>query len=119
MSAGCYWRGASSKNPLRSRRLPPRPLWSSPLTAAPTDFMSGLLVITLILASAVLHALWNALVKRERDSQAATLGVLTVATVLSALVALARGEGFASRGALLAGVAAGLCEAGYFATLGR
>jgi drug/metabolite transporter (DMT)-like permease len=80
-----------------------------------TSFTTAMLV----LLSAVLHALWNALLKRERDVRAATLAVLTIAVILSAAAALARRTWFPSSTALACALASGLCEAGYFATLSR
>src|SRR5215471_251636 len=81
--------------------------------------MSSLAIATLVLASAFLHALWNALIKRERDVRAATFAVLTVAVVLSAVASLLRRSWFATGAALGCAMAAGVCEAGYFATLSR
>jgi hypothetical protein len=61
-----------------------------------------------LLASAFLHAAWNALVKREREPQGAVLGVLAAALVFSAALALAfPGAGLPTRAALLWGVGAG------------
>ncbi|HEY6097793.1 MAG TPA: EamA family transporter [Anaeromyxobacter sp.] len=74
---------------------------------------------TWLFASALLHAGWNALLKREREPQLAALGVLAAAVVFAALVALALpGGGLPTRGAVLWGVGAGLFEAVYFVTLG-
>jgi len=81
--------------------------------------MSSFTIATLVLLSALLHALWNALIKRERDVQAATLAVMTVAVVLSAAAAVLRRTWFPSGDALACALASGLCEAGYFATLSR
>jgi len=73
-----------------------------------------------LLASALLHASWNALVKREREPQGAVLGVLAAALALSVPVALAfPGAGFPGRAALLWGLGAGAFEAIYFVTLGE
>jgi len=72
-----------------------------------------------LLASALLHAGWNALLKREREPQLAALGVLAAAVVIAAALALAwPGGGLPTRGALLWGVGAGIFEAIYFVTLG-
>jgi len=81
--------------------------------------MSSFTIATLVLLSALLHALWNALIKRERDVQAATLAVMTVAVILAAAAAVLRRTWFPSGGALACALASGLCEAGYFATLSR
>src|SRR5512138_704059 len=73
-----------------------------------------------LLASAFLHASWNALVKREREPQGAVVGVLAAALVLSLPLAAAfPGAGLPGRGALLWGLAAGAFEAVYFVTLGE
>jgi drug/metabolite transporter (DMT)-like permease len=72
-----------------------------------------------LLLSAFLHASWNALVKRERDPQAAVLGVLAAAVVFSGAVALVfPGAGLPNRAALLWGLGAGLFETFYLLTLG-
>ena len=76
----------------------------------------------LVLASAALHALWNALLKRERDKDAAVVAVLAVAATLAALAATVEGAAaarvpFGDRAALGWSAAAGLFEAGYFITL--
>lgn len=73
-----------------------------------------------LLASALLHAGWNALLKREREPQLAALGVLAAAVLLSAGVALVfPGGGLPGRAALLWAAGAGLFEAFYFVTLGE
>jgi drug/metabolite transporter (DMT)-like permease len=81
--------------------------------------MSSLTIAALVLVSAALHALWNALIKRERDVRAATLAVLTIAVALSATAALIQRSWFPSTAALACALASGVCEAGYFATLSR
>jgi drug/metabolite transporter (DMT)-like permease len=71
-----------------------------------------------LLASALLHAGWNALLKRERDPEAAVLGVLSVALVAAVAAALAwPGPAFPEPASLAWSVAAGLCEGAYFVTL--
>lgn len=73
----------------------------------------------LVLVSALLHAAWNALVKRERDPRTAGLCVLTVATVVAAaLVPFARRSAFLAPAGLYWGLGAGLFEGMYFAALG-
>ncbi len=81
--------------------------------------MSSFAIAALVLVSAALHALWNALIKRERDVRAATLAVLTIAVALSATAALLQRSWFPSTAALACALASGVCEAGYFATLSR
>jgi len=71
-----------------------------------------------LLASAFLHAFWNALLKRERAPQVAVAGVLAFALLFALGAALAsRGVAFATARALGWGLAAGLFEGLYFATL--
>jgi drug/metabolite transporter (DMT)-like permease len=73
-----------------------------------------------LLASAFLHAAWNALVKRERNPQLAVIGVLASAVVCSAAVALAApGSGLPGRATVAWTVAAGALQAVYFVTLGE
>ena len=75
--------------------------------------------VMLALVSALLHAAWNALIKRERDPRAAGLCVLTVAAVVAAtLVPFARQHAFPSPTGLRWGLGAGLFEGVYFAALG-
>ena len=75
--------------------------------------------LALILLSALLHAGWNALVKRFADTRTATVGVLAVATLAAALAAIpGDGPAFATPRALWLGVLAGFFEGAYFATLG-
>jgi drug/metabolite transporter (DMT)-like permease len=72
-----------------------------------------------LLASALLHAGWNALLKREKDPEVAALGVLAAGLVFAAAIAFAfPGTGFPTRAALLWGAGAGAFEAIYFVTLG-
>jgi len=71
-----------------------------------------------LLASAFLHASWNALLKRERRPQGAVLGVLATALLFAAGAAfLLPGRGFPSRAGLLWTGAAGVFEGLYFLTL--
>lgn len=73
----------------------------------------------LVVVSAFLHAVWNAVIKREKDPRSAGVAVLAAAALMavaatpfSAAPAFPRALGL--RWALLAG----LLEGGYFATLG-
>jgi drug/metabolite transporter (DMT)-like permease len=71
-----------------------------------------------LLASAFLHATWNALLKREREPQVAVLGVLFAALLVAVgAAALLPGAGFPSRAGLLWTLAAGVFEGLYFVTL--
>lgn len=72
-----------------------------------------------LLASAVLHAAWNALLKREREPEVAALGVLAGGLAFATALAIAwPGAGFPTRAALLWALGAGGFEAVYFVTLG-
>lgn len=76
----------------------------------------------LVLASAFLHAAWNALVKRTHDPAAAVHAVVATAGAVTGLVAVVEwtlGGGGASGRALILAAIAGLLEAGYFRALGR
>lgn len=74
--------------------------------------------ILLILASAFLHALWNAMLKKEADTQVAGIGVLAIATGLAVIAALfAQRPVFPRSPGIAWACAAGICEAGYFITL--
>lgn len=81
------------------------------------------LVIIITLGSAVLHALWNAGLRLERDKDAAVVSAIAVATLVAALVALFRwsvhGESFATWAAVAFTLLAGLLEGGYFAALAK
>jgi drug/metabolite transporter (DMT)-like permease len=73
----------------------------------------------LVLVSAFLHALWNAVIKRERDPQSAGVAVLaTAALVATAVVPLGAAPAFPRSTGLLWALLAGLFEGGYFAALG-
>ncbi|HEY3401059.1 MAG TPA: DMT family transporter [Geothrix sp.] len=69
----------------------------------------------LTLASAVLHAAWNALLKRTKNLDAASMLVFATALVITALLALVwPGPAFPRAAALGWALAAGLGEGGYF-----
>jgi drug/metabolite transporter (DMT)-like permease len=73
----------------------------------------------LVLLSALLHAVWNALIKHEKDARSAGLAVLAVATVTAAaLVPFTRQTAFPSTAGLLWTLGAGVFEGVYFAALG-
>lgn len=72
----------------------------------------------LVLSSALLHALWNALLKREADIATATVCVLAVSWVSSVmLLPFFPGPRFATRESVLWGLASGVFEGVYFLTL--
>ena len=74
----------------------------------------------LAFASAILHAVWNVMLKRSRDLDAASAGVLAVAMVLSATGGLlVPGRAFPTPPTLLFGLAAGIFEGCYFFGLAR
>jgi len=74
----------------------------------------------LVLASAALHAGWNAALKKQRDPAAAAVLILVVAAVCATLAAsFARAVAFPTPEALGWALASGVCEALYFATLAR
>jgi drug/metabolite transporter (DMT)-like permease len=80
--------------------------------------MIGVQPLLLVLFSAFLHALWNAALKEEEDTQAAAVAVLAVAAATAAaIVPLSRGPAFPQPAGIAWAAAAGICEAGYFATL--
>jgi drug/metabolite transporter (DMT)-like permease len=71
-----------------------------------------------LVASAFLHALWNALLKREPEPRTAVAGVLVSAVIFAAAAALAaEPPAFATRAALAWAAGAGLFEGLYFVTL--
>jgi drug/metabolite transporter (DMT)-like permease len=78
-------------------------------------------IIALVLVSAFLHALWNALLRLETDKDRSLIAAVAVATLFAAAIAGVRWGGGAAPFASLAGVGltitAGLFEAMYFATL--
>ena len=74
--------------------------------------------LVLVLSSAFLHSLWNALLKREPDIAAATVGVLGIALVSSALlVPLTPGAAFPTTASWSWALSAGVFEGGYFVSL--
>jgi drug/metabolite transporter (DMT)-like permease len=69
----------------------------------------------LTLASAVLHAAWNALLKRSRNMDAASVVVFATALLVTALLAIVwPGPAFPKAAALGWALAAGIGEGGYF-----
>jgi drug/metabolite transporter (DMT)-like permease len=72
----------------------------------------------LVLASAFLHAFWNALLKREGDPELKTVVLLCFVTFFSWLsVLFAVPRWYPTPGAFIYALASGACEAGYFVTL--
>jgi len=79
-----------------------------------------LLALVLVLGSACLHALWNAMLKRARNLQATSLGILGVSVLITAaLVPWLPGPMFPGPRALLWALAAGVGEGCYFVGLAQ
>jgi len=76
--------------------------------------------LLLAFASAIIHALWNVLLKRNRDLDSAAAGVFAVSMLLTAAaIPFIPGKAFPSHQAVLWGLAAGGCEGCYFVGLVR
>jgi multidrug transporter EmrE-like cation transporter len=72
----------------------------------------------LLLASAFLHAVWNALLKREDQPQVAVAGVLSVALGMAAIAAFfSPGHAFPNAASFSWALGAGIFEGLYFVTL--
>ena len=80
--------------------------------------MSGL-VVALALASAAMHAAWNALLKGQNDKESAGLLVVAGAMVLAAIVAVTTGSTDIPRSAWPAIIGTGVLEGIYFVSLLR
>lgn len=82
-----------------------------------------MLVVVLVLASALLHALWNAGLRLEPDKDRAVVLAIAIATVVAGLVAAWRGATsgppFATGASAWWTVVAGAAEAVYFVGLAR
>jgi drug/metabolite transporter (DMT)-like permease len=75
--------------------------------------------LVLVLVSAFLHAVWNALIKREKDPRSASLAVLAIAALVATVaVPFAQAPSFPRPAGLRWAAGAGLLEGGYFVTLG-
>ena len=78
----------------------------------------GSYALALVLLSALLHASWNALLKREQDIETATVAVLAVAAASSLATALfTSGAAFPDPHGLGWALSAGVFEGGYFIAL--
>ena len=76
------------------------------------------LALALVLASALFHATWNALLKHHGDPDSALVGVIGVAVVCGGLWALGlHGAAFATPRALAWTLASGLLDCAYLVTL--
>jgi drug/metabolite transporter (DMT)-like permease len=79
-----------------------------------------LTAVLLAFASAILHALWNVMLKRTKDLDSASTGVFAVAMLLSAAaIPFVPGKAFPGAPAVCWGLAAGVCEGCYFVGLVR
>lgn len=77
------------------------------------------LVVLLVVASAAVHAAWNAVLKRRHDPENAVFGVMGVSALTAVLAAAVLGGGLPAPKTAFYAVLAGLLEAGYFVTLAR
>lgn len=79
-----------------------------------------LATLALVLASALLHALWNALLKKASHIEATSLGILAISLATTAAISpFLPGRAFPDRASLAWGLAAGAFEGAYFLTLTR
>ena len=76
-------------------------------------------VALLVVASAFVHAWWNALLKRSREPENAVIGISAFAALTSGVIALALGAPAASSNALFWVALSGVLEAAYFVTLAK
>ncbi len=77
------------------------------------------LVVALVLASALLHAGWNALLKRTRDPEIAAVAMMGMSAAFAVASALVLRAPMPPSRAFAWTVASGLLEAGYVVTLSR
>jgi drug/metabolite transporter (DMT)-like permease len=79
-----------------------------------------LTAVLLAFTSAIIHALWNVMLKRTRDLDSASAGVFAVSLLFTAAaIPFIPGRVFPGAPAVLWGLAAGACEGGYFVGLVR
>lgn len=76
-------------------------------------------IVALVLASAFMHAAWNAILKRCKDPENAMVTMMLIGGASGCVVALSRGVAFPRGSSLFWCLVSGLLEAGYFATLAR
>lgn len=79
----------------------------------------SLTALALVLASAVVHATWNAILKRSKDVQGAIIGAMVVSGMFALGVGAALGFDFGHGHAMVWCLVSGLLEAAYFQSLGR
>ena len=76
-------------------------------------------VALLVVASAFVHAWWNALLKRSREPEHAVVGINAFAAVTSGIVAVALGARMPGGTPLFWVILSGVLEAAYFITLAK
>ncbi|MBX3211101.1 MAG: EamA family transporter [Labilithrix sp.] len=76
-------------------------------------------IVLLVLASAIAHATWNAILKRCHDPERAVVGMMFLAAVCGVLCTVVLGTPAPSLTSLAWCVASGVLEACYFVTLAR
>lgn len=76
-------------------------------------------VALLVVASAFVHAWWNALLKKSREPENAVIGISAFAALTSGVIAVALGAPAASPTAFSWVVLSGVLEAAYFVTLAK
>ena len=76
-------------------------------------------VVALVLASAFVHAGWNALLKRQRDPETALVAAMVACAFFSIGGAVVMRAPLPPGRAIAWSIASGLFEAGYLATLGK
>lgn len=76
-------------------------------------------VALLVIVSAFLHAGWNAVLKRRPEPEHAVVGVLAIAGISSAILALASSTTAPPLESLVWSIAAGVVETAYFVTLAK
>ncbi|HEY8077115.1 MAG TPA: DMT family transporter [Labilithrix sp.] len=79
----------------------------------------GVETALLVIGSALVHALWNAILKRTRSPEDAVIGMMVVCASTAAVLALAFRTSLPGGAALGWCFASGLLEAFYFVTLAR
>jgi uncharacterized membrane protein len=79
----------------------------------------GLTTALFVLASALIHALWNAILKRTRSPEDAVTGAVVISAITSVVLALALSAPMPPRASIAWALASGALEAFYFVTLAR
>lgn len=78
------------------------------------------IALVLVLSSALFHALWNALLKRQEDPEAGVVGLIAVTALGGCVWALGlQGPAFTRPQGVAWSVGAGVLETGYLAALAR